>query len=171
MFTRLAYAELGVPAPPGDLYAIPGYENYRSGIKLAMNCLLFDGGPRRSWPTGLGIGVGDDVDAADDSQSEAARYEARLPARATVASTKNAILGLHPTLEKAWGRRLGYRLMFRESEIMVRVLRTLSSKGVPALCLHDGLIVPVSACGLARQVMATSALELAGAEFPVADKT
>lgn len=169
MFTRLAYAEVGAPAPAGDLYAIPGFENYRSGIKFAMNCFLFDGGPRRNWPTELGIGVGDDLDAKGDS--EAARYEARLPAGTTVASTKTAILGVHPILEKAWDRRLGYRLMFRESEIMINVLTRLASQNVPALCLHDGLIVPVSARDLAMHVMARCAYELTGSEFPVADKT
>ncbi|WP_072368989.1 hypothetical protein [Hyphomicrobium sp. NDB2Meth4] len=171
MFTRLAYAELGVPAPAGDLYAIPGFENYRSGVKLAMNCFLFDGGPRRKWPSELGIGVGNDLDAETDGDCEAARYEARLPPEVTVALAKEAILGVHPMLEKAWDRRLGYRLMFRESEIMMSVLTELAAQNVPALCLHDGLIVPVSACELAIHVMATCAHELTGAEFPVADKT
>lgn len=171
MFTRLAYAELGVPAPAGDLYAIPGFEKYRSGIKLAMNCFLFDGGPRRKWPSELGIGVGDDLCAETDSDCEAARYEARLPEGATVASTKTAILSVHPILERAWGRRLGYRLMFKESEIMMRALAELAAQNVPALCLHDGLIVPVSARELAMNVMATCAYELTSSEFPVADKT
>lgn len=171
MFTRLAYAELGVPAPTDDLYSIPGFENYRSGIKFAMNCFLFDGGPRGTWPSELGIGVGDDLDAEADSNCEAARYEARLPAGAAVASTKTAILGVHPILEKAWDRRLGYRLMFRESEIMMNALSRLASQNIPALCLHDGLIMPVSARQFTMHVMATCAHELTGAEFPVADKT
>jgi hypothetical protein len=44
-----------------------------------MNCFLFDGGPRRSWPSELGIGVGDDVEAAANPTSPAAVFEARLP--------------------------------------------------------------------------------------------
>ena len=44
MFTRLAYAELGATPPAGDLYAIPGLEAYRSGVKRAMNCF-----PLRRW--------------------------------------------------------------------------------------------------------------------------
>jgi hypothetical protein len=171
MFTRLAYVELGAPAPAGDLYAIPDFETYRSGIKFAMNCFLFDGGRRRTWPSELGIGVGDDLTAQADSSCDAARFEARLPAGATVATTKDAILSVHPILERAWGRRLGYRLMFRESEIMMSVLSRLASQSVPALCLHDGLIVPVSARTNAKHVMATCAHEQTGAEFPVADKT
>jgi len=171
MFTRLAYAELGALPPDGDLYSIPGFENYRSGIKFAMNCFLFDGGPRRAWPRELGLGIGDDLTAEIDSDPEAAGCQARLPSGATVTSTKEAILGIHPILEKAWSRRLGYRLMFRESEIMMSVLTELASRNVPALGLHDGLIVPVSGRELAMHVMATCATELTGVEFPVADKT
>ena len=37
--------------PSGDLYAIPGLEAYRSGVKLAFNVFLFDRkGSRRKWP-------------------------------------------------------------------------------------------------------------------------
>ncbi|WBT39953.1 hypothetical protein [Hyphomicrobium sp. DMF-1] len=171
MFTRLAYAELGSVPPPGDLYVIPGFESYRSGIKFAMNCFLFDGGPRRAWPDELAIGLEDDLTAARNSDGEETKYEARLPAGATVGSTKEAILSVHPILGRAWDRRLGYRLMFRESEIMMRVLAELAAQNVPALCLHDGLIVPISGCELATHIMSKCALELTGAVFPVADKT
>jgi hypothetical protein len=47
MGTRLAYAHLGQPAPHGDVYAIPGLEDHRNAVKLAMNCLLFDEKPKR----------------------------------------------------------------------------------------------------------------------------
>lgn len=166
MFTRLAYAELGALPPDGDLYSIPGFENYRSGIKFAMNCFLFDGGPRRTWPRELGISVGDDLTAKTDSDHEAAQYKARLPAEATVVSTKEAILRVHPILEKAWGRRRGYRLMFKESEIMMSVLARLSAQNVPTLCLHDGLIAPVSAQELAMRVMPTAPMSLPALSFP-----
>ena len=111
MFTRLAYAELGQCPPDGDLYAIPGFKNHRSGIKFAMNCFLFDGGRRQSWPREMGVGVGDDETAKRDKDSEAAKFDGRLPGGATVAKTKAAILRVHPILERAWGRRLGYKLM------------------------------------------------------------
>ena len=125
MFTRLAYAEIGATPPQGDLYAIPGLEGYRSGVKLAMNTLLFDGGPRRSWPSEVGVGVGDDDDATD-AHSEAASFQARLPKGLGVATTKKAILGVHPALKQAWGRSLGYRLMFMESDILIAVLQSLA---------------------------------------------
>ncbi len=166
MFTRLAYAEVGAMPPEGDLYAIPELAGYRSGVKMAMNTLLFDGGPRRSWPKELGVGVGTDADAAADPVS-AARYDARLPQGWTVKRTKEAILRVHPHLKNAWGRRLGYALMFRESEILMAVLQHLAATGIPALGLHDGLIVPASRATTAREVMERKAMELAGVSIPV----
>jgi hypothetical protein len=77
MFTRLAYSEIGAEPPGGDLYAVPGFEGYRSGIKLVMNALFFDKSPKRSkWPSAVGIGVGDDEEAANDPTGEAGSYEA-----------------------------------------------------------------------------------------------
>ncbi len=41
MYTRLAYADIKATAPEGERNAVPGLEGYRSGVKMAMNCLLF----------------------------------------------------------------------------------------------------------------------------------
>src|SRR4029077_1075759 len=116
----------------------------RSGVKRAMNCFLFDGGTRRSWPASFGIGVGDDEDAATNPESLAASYDARLPKGWGVGRTKQAILTIHPALKGAWGRGLGYHLMFLESQILVDVLQDLTSRSIPALGLHDGLLVAMS---------------------------
>ena len=171
MFTRLAYAEIGATPPEGDLYAIPGLEGYRSGVKLAMNTLLFDGGPRRSWPSTLGIGVGDDDEAAADPGSTAATFDARLPPGWGVARTKKAILHAHPALKEAWGRQLGYHLMFKESEILVSVLQDLTSRNIPALGLHDGLFVAVSDKDKASRAMVEAGRAAAGVVIPVSEKT
>ncbi len=167
MFTRLAYAEVGATPAVGDLYAIPELSEYRSGVKMAMNTLLFDGGPRRSWPSALGLGVGSDADAAAEPTSVAAKFDARLPDGWSVKRTKDAILRVHPQLKAAWGRRLGYTLMFRESEILIAVLQDLAAIGTPALGIHDGLIVPTSRATIAREIMERRAMELAGVPIPV----
>jgi hypothetical protein len=81
MFARLAYAYLGVEAPTGDLYAIPGMEDYRSGVKLAFNVLLFDGkGQRKKWPEVMGIGLGNHADARAIQAQEQPNAMARIPA-------------------------------------------------------------------------------------------
>src|SRR5258706_6789929 len=104
-----------------------------------MNCFLFDSSQlRRSWPATMGVGVGDDAAAGADPTSVPASYEARLPEGWTVARTKQAILAQHPALKAVWGRRLGYHLMFVESEVLIAVLKELLSKSIPALGLHDG---------------------------------
>lgn len=170
MFTRLAYAQLGLPPPAGDLYAIAGLDGYRSGIKMAMNCLLFDTRRRRTWPRQLGLGVGDDAEVAANSGSQAAAYKARLPAGYGVKKLKKAILKKHPALSAAWGRGLGYKLMFIESQVLVAVLEELMSKGVVALGLHDGLLVAHSQADVAREAMDRAAVKVAGIDLPVVIK-
>jgi hypothetical protein len=167
MFTRLAYFEVGAVPPECDLYAIPGAEGYRSGIKLAMNCFLFDGGNRSKWPTKLRVGVGSDEDAKIDPSGEAASYEARLPRGWTVGKTKKAILAVHPALKPAWGRRLGYGLMYKESQILIAVLEALRTRNIPALGLHDGLLVGQSRAEEAEAVMIKKAVEVGGGYIPV----
>lgn len=170
MFTRLAYAALGAIPPEGDLYAIPGLEGYRSGVKMAMNTFLFDKGPRRSWPSAMGIGVGDDDAAYEDPHGAAARYEARLPEGCTVGQFKKAALRVHPVLKNAWGRQLGFKLMHQESQILLAVLLHLASRNIPALGLHDGLLVAQSHRDIARAVMEEKGWRMTGLLLPVTCK-
>ena len=170
MFTRLAYARMGVRPPKGDLYAVAGTEGYRSGVKMAMNTFLFDSHNRRSkWPSEMGVGVGNDADASDKS-SDASEFEARLPAGWTVGRTRKAILELHPALQKVWGRGLGYELMFDESRILLLALTRLMEKNIPALGMHDGLLVQRSSKATAKTIMKVAAREIAGVGIPVEEK-
>jgi hypothetical protein len=166
MFTRLAYAELGEQPPEGDLYCIPGADGYRSGIKMAMNTLLFDTRVRRSWPKEMGVGVGDD-EAAAHGEVPAADFDARLPEGWTVKTTKAAILARHPPFIHAFGRGLGYSLMHRESEVLLAVLDELMSRGIVGLGLHDGLLVAQSRAEAVKQVMEAKAREVTGISIPV----
>lgn len=171
MFTRLAYAALGASPPAGDLYAIDGAMDHRSGIKMAMNIFLFDTNLRRSkWPSEMGVGVGDDREAIDGTVHPATAYDGLLPKGWTVAVTRKAILKKHPALKPAWGRGLGYRLMFEESRIMLAVLESLRAQNIPALPLHDGLLVPRSSSRIARMVMEQISEQITGIELPVSEK-
>jgi len=172
MFTRLAYAELGSVPPAGDLYAIPDLEGYRSGVKMAMNTFLFDQSPRRSkWPVQMGVGCGDDAMTASVATSKASTYDGRLPAEWGVGRTKKAILGVHPALRSAWGRGLGHRLMFLESQILVAVLLRLLDRGIPALGIHDSLLVAESDADVAVATMIDVARAVVGADLPVKVKS
>lgn len=172
MFARLAYAHLGVEPPLGDLYAIPGLEGYRSGVKLAFNILLFDGkGQRRKWPEVMGIGLGSDADAKRDPGSKAARFDGLLPAGwSDPQRLRKTILEKHPALGKAFGRRLGYGLMLTESRVLTAVLAELMERGIVALPLHDGLLCAQSRKQEAAEVMRRIAIEVTGAAIPVEEK-
>jgi hypothetical protein len=162
MFTRLAYAHLRLTPPPGDLYAIPGLEGHRDGIKLAMNCFLFDETPnRKKWPADMNRTYETYADPTDDDEAVAEK----LPTEWTVSKTKKAILSVHPGLDRAWGRGLGYRLMWQESEILLMVLSDLLQQGISALGLHDGLLVPVSKTEIALQAMRTASKAVVGVEL------
>ena len=172
MFARLAYAHLGVEAPSGDLYAIPGLEGYRSGVKLAFNVLLFDGkGQRRKWPEVMGIGLGDDAEAKRDPSSRAAQCDGLLPTGwEDPKRLRDAILEKHPALRKAFGRGLGYGLMHTESQVLMAVLLELMRRGIVALPMHDGLLCAQSRKGEVAEVMRKKATEITGAVLPVEEK-
>lgn len=84
--------------------------------------------------------------------------------------TKRAILAHHPALTDAFGRGLGYRLMNRESEVLLAVLEDLRVRGIVGLGLHDGLLVPASRAEEAKQVMEDVAKALTGYRLPVTHK-
>ena len=171
MHTRLAYADVGAVPSEGDLYAIPGLEGYRSGVKLAMNIFLSDeSARRRSWPKEMGVGVGDDRAAYEDPYSKAAGFDGRLPEGWTVKRLKDAVLKVHPPLKKAWGQKLGLTLMHQESEILLAILLELASRGIPALGLHDGLITAQSHMEIAREVMERQGHALTGILLPVSSE-
>ncbi|MCK1745914.1 hypothetical protein IVA80_35415 [Bradyrhizobium sp. 139] len=166
MFTRLAYAHLRLTAPEGDLYAIPGLEAHRDGVKLAMNCFLFDETPkRRTWPKDMSLTAETGAEATEEDT-----LKGKLPDRWTVRKTKKAILAVHPALERAWGRGLGYRLMWQESEILLAVLRELMEQNVPALGLHDGLLVPSSKTEIALKAMREQSKAIVGVPLPCSRK-
>lgn len=167
MFTRLAYADIWMIPPEGDLYAIPGLEAHRDGVKLAMNCFLFDETPnRRNWPQDMEWFSSE----ADGDLTEDGTAKSKLPKGWTVSKTKKAILSVHPALGRAWGRGLGYRLMWQESEILMAVLRELMERDIPALGLHDGLLVPVSRTDTALQAMRAASKQVVGVELPCSVK-
>jgi hypothetical protein len=91
-------------------------------VKLGVNALLFDQHTRRQWP-------------------KTEEPEQRLRSGWTLGRFRRALVERHPVIAECIGRGLGFHLMHAESEIMARVLTALLSEGVPALPLHDGLLV------------------------------
>lgn len=149
IFPRLAYAGAGVVPPPGDIYAIPGLEPYRDAVKVLVSALLFDHHNRTSWPKNADV---------------------ELPSGWTVSQMRRALLERHPHLRGSFGKCLGYDLMHLESQIMVAVLDELRSRGIVALGIHDGLLVPHSRGDEVRRVMEEVALDITSTLLPVTMK-
>jgi hypothetical protein len=60
--------------------------------------------------------------------------------------------------------------MHTESEILMAVLEALMARSIPALGLHDGLLVARSKADEARAVMIEKAVEVGGGCIPVSKR-
>ena len=145
MFPRLCYALVGAVPHEGDLYAIPGLEGHRAGVKAGLSALL-------SSPSEMGR-LPSDVKAA-------------LPAGWTAQRFREAIAAKHPALMPLFGQDIALDLMHYESCIMVAVLLRLARQEIAGLPMHDGLMVPHSKAEEAISAMELSSARFAGAILP-----
>ena len=149
MHARLAYAEAGIAPPAGDLYRVPGLEDHREGVKKAFAAMLSKRSTRRQF--------------RDETM-------ALFPAGTTPAQVADAIRSHHPGIARLFGTDRTIRYMFIDSTIMVAVLLRLATLGIPALPLHDGLLVAQSASATAKAIMEGEGERVAGAALPVDEK-
>lgn len=149
MFPRLAYARVGAEPPEGDLYAIPGLEEHRAGVKAGFAAMLSSSNEMTRLPS--------DVKDA-------------LPAGWTGRRLAEAIGAKHPALVPLFGNDIALDLMFTESTILVAVLLRLARMGIAALPMHDGIMVPASKAELGCAAMQRCANETVGVKLPVARK-
>jgi hypothetical protein len=76
-------------------------------------------------------------------------------------------LAKHPALARAWCKGLGLGLMFDDSRVLLAALNALMAQGVPALPIHDALLVQASKRDAAQHAMEQAAREVAGVDMPV----
>jgi hypothetical protein len=148
-FLRLAYLEVGAKASTDDLYArIPGVnaELYRDGLKQIISAMLFRESPLVRIPSEL---------------------KDHLPRNMTGSDIRSAVLAAFPEIADVFESGIGLRLMFRESQILVRGLRLLAEMNVCGLGMHDGIMVPRSKAELAAHVMADASRAITGAALPI----
>lgn len=150
MFPRLAYCHIGLEAPKGDLYAIPGLEGHRKGAKAGLSALLSYRTKMKSLPT---------------------RLKQLLPEGWTASDLKSACVSHHPGIATLFEKDFGLDLMFTESNILLTALRGLMEEGIPALPMHDGIMVPKSKKATAKLVMKAASKAIVGAEIFVAVKS
>ncbi|RUM26638.1 hypothetical protein EFQ99_00020 [Rhizobium vallis] len=149
MFVRLAYVRRGVVPPDEDLYAIPGLEHHREGVKRVIASLFFR-----------------------ESESKRLPRDAKplLPEGWTMARVRNAIAHAHPAIAPLLDTDVGFELMATESNLLVAILLDLFSQGVVALPMHDGLMVPESKKEIAVETMKRVSLSKLGVSLPVTEK-
>ena len=132
MALRTLYGIEGTEPPQGDLYAIPGFEEYRDGLKLVINSALFVDERQVRMPAG---------------------GREHFPKRIKYQDVIEAIERYHAPVAHHFFTGIGMNLMFRESEIMFGVLLGAMEINIPILPIHDGVLVQVSEEVPIRQLM------------------
>jgi hypothetical protein len=136
LFVRLGYLEQGLTPPEqDDLYAIPGYEGCREGLKAITNALLFAEKAFRHWPYGR---------------------SAMFPKGTKLSDVVAAIKVKHAPIIGIFETGAGHRLAFVESTILIDVIGVLAELGTAALPLHDSVLVAASKAEQAKAVMEQS---------------
>lgn len=123
MAVRLFYARKGLQPSVHDLYAVPGYEPYRAGIKRVMNSMFYATKPVTQMPKGV---------------------RADFEKKHRIGDVVDAIMGYHSPIADLFNQGLGHEGQFTESQIMVDILLRLKEREITALPLHDAIIVAAS---------------------------
>ncbi|GLR60800.1 hypothetical protein [Rhizobium indigoferae] len=116
-----------------DLYAIPGFEEHRKGIKIVFSAMAFHDKPLTRMPRGAA---------------------GKFPRGARISEITEAIMRHHPAIADLFFSGVGHQVQFQESRIMVDILLSLKSNGIVALPIHDAILVASSNAAVAKQVMA-----------------
>ncbi|WSH72194.1 hypothetical protein U8Q02_01255 [Rhizobium leguminosarum] len=122
----------GVP-DASDLYAIPGFEDHRRGIKIVFSAMVFHDKPLTRMPRGSA---------------------GKFPRDARICEITEAITRHHPAIADLFFKGAGHYVQFQESQIMVDILLRLKSHAIVALPVHDAILVASSNAMVAKQVMA-----------------
>jgi hypothetical protein len=132
MGPRLLYGMAGKQPPPGDLYAIPGLEGHRAGVKKLFSSMMFTDGLPTQYPKDC---------------------RELFPRRIAVGTAVSMIQDSHPDIAPFFGTDVGFKTMYQESEILIDILMELNGLGITALPIHDAIVVPQSDIPTAMQVM------------------
>lgn len=131
LFPRLAYARAQAPQPADDLYDVTGDGTGRDGWKLLLNALLFARGSLKRWPR------------------DCSPLLPGLNLKQAVALLKER----HRPIANLFRTGVGFELMFMESEMLIAVVTHLFENGIPALPLHDAVLVAEPQAKAAKAAM------------------
>ena len=152
-YLRILHGIRKFPLPAGrDIYAIKGLS--RVIVKAWITATLGHTGFHRAWPS-----------KAIEAIEKAGIVR---PKSMTAQSVQEKVLERFPVLHD-WptcGIRWSH-LMHEESEAVIKTMSTLSSLGIPALPVHDSIIVPKSAAELATNALVETLEGKFGVAFKV----
>jgi hypothetical protein len=140
---RILYGLAAQPVPHVDLYAVPGFERRREGVKKAMSAMSFASRRLKKMPK--------DVKRAFGKSD-------------TMGVVAKAVEAFHWPIAHMFFVGAGHRAQRIESDIMVATLLRLMDQGITALPVHDAVMVSRSAVRPAGQVMLEVFRDLAGVE-------
>ena len=152
-YLRILHGLRKFPLPAGrDIYAIKGLS--RVIVKAWITATLGHTGFHRAWPSKAIEAIGKAGIVRPKSMT-AQRVQEKVLERFPV---------LHdwPTCGIRWSH-----LMHDESEAVIKTMSTLSSLGIPALPVHDSIIVPKSAAELATNALVETLEGKFGVAFKV----
>lgn len=146
----IVHGLLGLPAPDGDPYAIPGFD--REVVKAFVVMTLGNGSVPKKWPKNAASKVPAlaSLDVSDVAASVCARYP--FLGEPVMGVARRARLSELSSLGEP-KRLLSLRLQNIEAEALTLAMRALRSKGCLALPVHDSLIVAASREDEARAAM------------------
>lgn len=159
MNPRLLYGLAGATLPSeleADPYAIPGFERSRAGIKKMFSAMLF-GANLPAWTI-----FPEEIEA-----NKGAFFHPEEQCRGQDAI--EAIRTAHHPVKHLFGTRIGHRLQNMESNILVSILLELQGLNIPALPVHDCVIVPRSQKEQVKAVMARVFKEITGTDGRVSE--
>lgn len=147
---RIAYGQVGAQPPAGDLYCVPGLEQYRDGVKAMLNAQLSKTEEMKRKPMGT-----------------AKLFHKSLSVR----EIEDPILRHHAPIRGLFYTGFGLTLQFIESQVLILSLRRLLGREIVALPIHDCLLVARSVAGAATLVMLDCFKEIVGVQGVVTVKT
>ncbi|MDG1319905.1 MAG: hypothetical protein P8P84_21720 [Paracoccaceae bacterium] len=141
------------PLPPGrDIYAIKGLS--RVITKVRITATLGHTGFHRAWPSKAIKAIEKAGIVRSKSMTAQSLQEKALE--------RFPVLHDWPTCRIRWSH-----LMHEESEAVIKTMSILSSLGMPALPVHDSIILPRSAVELATNVLVETLEGKFGVAFKV----
>ncbi|AAN29210.1 hypothetical protein C064_00988 [Brucella suis 63/252] len=132
MGLRIAYGHAGIDPGEGDLYLVPGLEDFRSGVKIVTSAMLAASTRLRRMPEGTRV---------------------KFPRLLKFSTVRDAIEGRHPSIRHLFYSGHGHAVQFTESQIMVDVLLRLMKMEIVALPVHDAVLIAESKADQTKAVM------------------